>query len=183
MKRGWVFASLLGFCCLVPSEETCFLQGEEPRSAALRELKLPVKLKTRGKPRRAKWEQVDKVLTELRKNLQGTTCEFKFEEIFKTDKEKLYLPVTNNLVRTVSEAALAGVPIFNQSGERMGEYEGRVTYNRSGGLYVKKSYTLYYFQFRDTEGKLQSTGNRLLLDDYLVRWSDIKNRVAVNFFE
>ncbi|MDA2924081.1 hypothetical protein MYX65_05390 [Acidobacteria bacterium AH-259-L09] len=179
MKHSWVFASLL----LVLSEGTYFLHGEEPCSAALRELKLPVKLKTRGKPRRARWEQVDKMLTELRKNLQGATCEFKFEEIFKTDKEKLYLPVTNNLVRTVSEAALEGVPIFNQSGERIGEYIGRVTYNRSGGLYVTKSYTLYYFQFRDTQGKIQSTGNRLLLDDYLVRWSDIKNRVAVNFFE
>ena len=40
---------------------------------------------------------------------------------------------------------------------------------------MKKKYTRYYFQYRNSLGKLQSSGNQLLLDSYLVRWDDIKD--------
>ena len=107
-------------------------------------------------------------------------CELKFEEIFRTDKEELYIPLTNNLVRVVPETILDGLPVFNQSEERLGEYDSRVSYQRSGGLYATDSYTLYYFQYKDTEGDVESSGNHLLLDEYLVLWSDLSERVAMN---
>ena len=108
-------------------------------------------------------------------------CKLKFEEIFRTDKEELYIPLTNNLVRVVPETILEGLPVFNQSGERLGEYDSRVRYQRSGGLYATDSYTLYYFQYKDPEGDVESSGNHLLLDDYLVPWSDLSERIALRF--
>ena len=80
----------------------------------------------------------------------------------------------------VPEPILQGLPVFNQSGERLGEYDHRVSYQRSGGLYASDSYVLYYFQYQDTEGEVESSGNHLLLDEFLVRWSDLSERIAMN---
>ncbi len=169
-----------GFLALALAQIAPFLHGQESCATVLREKSLPVKFKTRGSPQRARWEQVDEVLTGLSEELQGMACELKFEEIFRTDKEELYIPLTNNLVRVVPETILDGLPVFNQSEERLGEYDSRVSYQRSGGLYATDSYTLYYFQYKDPEGDVESSGNHLLLDEYLVLWSDLSERVAMN---
>ena len=80
----------------------------------------------------------------------------------------------------VPETILEGLAVFNQSGEHLGEFENRVSYQRAGGLYATNSYTLYYFRYKDTEGEVESSGNHLLLDDYLVPWSDLSERIAIN---
>ncbi len=152
---------------------------EEQCSLISRELKLPVKLKTRGKPHRARWEKVDEVISNLRKKIEGTSCSWTLHQLFRPTKKELMFPLTNNLLRTTPDASLEGLEVFNQEGERLGLYANRVMYQRSGGLYQKKKYTLYYFQYKNSEGKLQSTGNQLLLDTYVVRWDDIKERVVV----
>ncbi len=179
MKRTlaylWCGCLVLALAQIAP-----FLHGQESCATVLREKSLPVNLKTRGSPQRARWEQVDEVLTGLSEELQGMACELKFEEIFRTDKEELYIPLTNNLVRVVPETILEGLPVFNQSEERLGEYDSRVSYQRSGGLYATDSYTLYYFQYKDPEGDVESSGNHLLLDEFLVLWSDLSERVAMN---
>jgi len=169
-----------GFLALALAQIAPFLHGQDRCSTVLREKKLPVKFKTRGSPQRARWEQVDQVLTDLSKDLRGTPCELNFEEIFRTDKEELYIPLTNNLIRVVPETILEGLAVFNQSGERLGEFENRVSYQRSGGLYATDSYTLYYFQYKDTEGDVESSGNHLLLDEFLVLWSDLSERIALS---
>ena len=179
MKRTLAYL-WCGFLALALAQIAPFLHGQEGCATVLREKKLPVKFKTRGSPQRARWEQVDEVLTGLSEDLRGMPCELKFEEIFRTDKEELYIPLTNNLVRVVPETLLKGLPVFNQSGELLGEYESRVTYQRTGGLYATDSYTLYYFQYKDTEGEVESSGNHLLLDEFLVRWSDLSERIAMN---
>ncbi|MDA2934319.1 hypothetical protein MYX82_08240 [Acidobacteria bacterium AH-259-D05] len=151
----------------------------EPCLAVLTARKLPVKLKTRGPVQRARWEQVDEVLAGLDRDVQQLNCEFRFDELFRTDRKELYIPVTNNLVRMVPEVTLKGVSIFNQSEEHLGEYESRVSYSRTGGLLRADSYTLYHFQFRNAEGEFQTSGHDLLLDHYLVRWSEIAGGVAI----
>ncbi len=143
-------------------------------------MRMPVKLKRRGKPSRARWEQIDKVLTGLREKAGGRVCALTFEQVFRTKREELLVPLTNNLLKTVPEQALQGLAVMDQKGEPLGEYVGRVTYEKTGGLVGRKSYVLYYFQFRDSEGQMQSTGNRLLLDYFLVRWADLKGRVAID---
>ena len=154
-----------------PAEEQC--------SSIARELKLPAKLKTRGKPYRARWGKVDEVITNLRRKVEGTSCSLTLNQLFRPTKKELLFPLTNNLLRTTPDASLEGVEVFNQRGERLGQYANRVMYQRSGGLYSKSGYTLYYFQYKDSQGKLQSAGNQLLLDSYLVRWEDIKDKVFI----
>ncbi len=180
LKGRWVYLCWCGFVALALAQIAPFLHGQERCATVLREKKLPVKFKTRGSPQRARWEQVDEVLTGLSEDLRGMPCELKFEEIFRTDKEELYIPLTTTLVRVVPETLLKGLPIFNQSGERLGEYESRVSYQRSGGLYATDSYTLYYFLYKDIEGEVESSGNHLLLDEYLVLRSDRSERIAIN---
>lgn len=141
-----------------------------------RQLELPVKVKTRGKPKRVRWEKVDEVLTKLREATEGQACHFSFGQVFRVDPETVFFPLTNNLLRTVSEEALQGVQVFATDGAPLGEFAGRVVYERSGGLYAQRSYALHYFQFKDLGGNLQSSGNRLLLDDFLVKWQDLKDR-------
>lgn len=154
--------------------------GRDDCGSLVTDLKLPVKLKTRGKPVRARWEQVDKVVTELRNRVQGRECEWTFGQVLRSRKEKLYFPLTNNVLRTAPEKALEGLNIFDQEGVAIGEYERRVAYERRGALYAKKSYTLYFFQYRDAEGDLYHIRNRLLLDSYLVKWDDLKERTIIS---
>ena len=154
--------------------------GTDCCQSILVDLKLPAKLKTRGKPSRARWDQVDKVLTSLLEKLEGKGCEFTFDQAFKTTKLELYFPLTNGVLKTVPEGSLKGVPVFNDTGELLGQYENRFSYERTGGLYRKKAYRLYCFQFRDSQGRLQSSGNRLLLDSFLVKWEDIAKMVALS---
>ena len=179
MKQTLAFILWWGCCGWAWVQVPSLLHGQAACATVLKGKALPTKLKTRGPLQRARWEQIDEVLTGLREDLQGMACQVKFQEIFRTDKKELYIPLTNNLVRLVPEATLKGLPIFDQSGELLGEYENRVAYNRTGGLYVAESYTLFYFQFRDTQGDLQSSGNFLLLDDFLLPWNKVAERIAI----
>lgn len=142
--------------------------------------KLPVKLKTRGKPKRARWEQVDRVLTDIGEDIKQVSCQFSFDSMFKTKEKELYIPLTNNVIRMVKDEVLRGLSVFYQSGEAVGKYVSRVTYERSGGLYVKDSYTLYSFRFRNADGQVIVVGHDLLLDTFVIRWSDIHNRIALS---
>ncbi len=155
------------------------LLSQDPCQSAAEEFKLPVKLKTRGKPSRARWAQIDQVLTSLRTNLEGVHCSFQFDDLFRTERTQLYFPLTNNVLRTTPQGTFQGVQIFGQTGELLGQFSNRVTYQRSGGLYGDNRYTLHYFQFEDRVGTLQSSGNRLLLDNFLVKWQEIKHRLAI----
>jgi hypothetical protein len=143
------------------------------------DLKLPKKMKTRGKPKVCKWEDVDEMLSELSERFNGTDCKLTFGEIFRHKDEDVYFPLTNSAVRIAPEEAFTGLTVFTKEGFELGPYAGRVRYERSGGLYARKSYQLYYFQYNDSAGKMQSVGNRLLLDEFVVKWPGLLDRVAV----
>lgn len=146
------------------------------------ELKLPVKLKTKGKPKVARYDKVDQTLYSLTRSLQGSVCEFSFSRLFKMKDEEVFFPLTNSVIRLAPEGTFKGLEVFTKDGDELGEYEGRVKYERSGGLYApgRKSYSLFYFQFRSKAGRLESVGQRLLLDNFVVKWADIKDKVAVS---
>ena len=180
MRNPWTLLLLVGYL-MVPvwAQPGPAGASQEACTRLLQQNKLPLELKTRGRPRRARWEQIDRVLTELSADPQGRGCGFTFSQIFRSDREEIFIPVTNNLVRVAPEETLRGIALYHQSGELVGEYSGRVSYSRKGGLYRTQSYTLYHFQFRDTQGELQSTGTHLLLDHYLARWQDLQDRLAI----
>lgn len=145
------------------------------------ESEIPVKLKTRGKPRVGKWEKVDEVLSEIGEKLGAVACEFTFGELFQTKEQaELYFPLTNTVLRVVPEGSLMGLTVFAKDGTALGAFSNRVRYERAGGLQVNNSYSIYYFQYTDMVDKLQSVGHRLLLDDFVVKWTDIRDKVAVS---
>ena len=156
------------------------LAAQDACSEVLQGLKLPVKMKTRGKPRMTQWEQIDSVLAKLTEKSQGRSCRLTFGQVFTSDREGLLFPVTNSVLRLAPEDALLGLEVFNAKGEQLGRFRGRVRYDRSGGLYAMESYSLFYFQFEDSEGKLQATGNRLLLGDFGVEWAKVRERVILS---
>jgi len=169
---------------------TPFAAGQQtatpPEKGSCEELtvkyKLPKGVGKRNGPDRVKWEDVDRILTDMREGLQGRECQFTFGALFKVKAKKdqvVYFPLTNNVVRTVPEAALQGLQVFNTEGEPLGQYDSRVPHEKSGGGLAKQSYTLFSFQFKNPSGEFESVGGRLLLDDFLVKWDDIKDKVAI----
>ena len=160
--------------------------GAEPGAAGpdcesiLPGLKVPAKLKTRGKPKRGRWENVDKVVTRVREAVEDQDCSLTLEQLFRVRRQEIFFPLTNNLLRTVPEESLQGVSVYSGDGERLGEFSNIVPYHRSGGLYAVRGYTLHYFQYRDEEGGLHSSGTDLLLDNFLLKWSEIKDRVVIS---
>lgn len=144
------------------------------------ELELPADLNTSGKVKTARWQVVDQILNDLAERAQDSGCSFRFDELFEvSNPDETYFPITNTALRLVPEESFVGLTVYRKDGEAIGAFDSRVAYQRSGGLYARESYTLHYFQFKDDEGRFQSSGNRLLLDDFLVRWSEIKNSLAL----
>jgi len=145
-------------------------------------MKLPKDVGKRKGPARLKWEEVDKVLTTLREDLQGRECRFTFSGLFKVKGKKdevVFFPLTNNVLRTVPEPAFEGLQVFNSEGKALGQYDSRVPHEKSGGGLAKKSYTLFSFQYKNPQGEFEAVGGRLLLDGFLVKWDDIKDKVAI----
>ncbi|UCF37713.1 MAG: hypothetical protein JSU96_02275 [Acidobacteriota bacterium] len=174
---------------LVLAFVTCFsllspLVAQDCASVAA-QMKLPKKIKTRGKPKVVKWEDVDKVLAELTERLQGSQCSLTFAQVFnpKGKEEELNFPLTNNLIRIAPENTFEGLPVKTKEGDLLGPYLGRARYERSGGLYASGGYSLYYFQYQREGGQPQSVGNRLLLGDFTVPWAGLKDKVLVDFRE
>ncbi len=148
----------------------------------LAKLGLPAKLKAGGKPRAAKWGEVEKVVTRAREGLSGKSCGVTFGELFAPKQRDVFFPLIGNVLRTAPENSLEGVGVYNQDGERLGEFANRVVFEKRG----EYNYTDYYFQFRDGRGELQSSGNRLLVDIstgkpfFFVKWDEIENRIAID---
>lgn len=169
---------------VVAALAVCFMASAlaEECSAFGADFKIPVKLKTRGKPKVARWEKVDEVMNGLGEKVTSSECSFTFEELFRYKKEdELYFPLTNTVLRVVPEESLPGTRVFNKDGEQLGVYANRFSYERSGGLQLKKSYSVYFFQYKNAAEKLQAVRRTgLLLDDFVVKWSDIKDKVAVS---
>jgi len=151
----------------------------EDCSSILFSMRLPKVVKTRGKPKVAKWEDTDKVINELQERLQGLSCTYRFDQLFDL-KDDRYFPLTNSTIRLVPEASLMDTDVYNNSGDLLGAFSGKIQYERSGNLYAKKSYKVYYFQYKNSSGKFQSVGSELLLDKYLLKWEDIKSKTALS---
>ena len=88
------------------------------------ELKLPVKAKTRGKPKVIKWELVDKTMDSLDK-FEGASslCQMTFEQIFKTDRDDLYFPLTNTVIRLAPEGTFDGLKFYTKDEVEQGTFE------------------------------------------------------------
>ncbi|GAB4251969.1 MAG: hypothetical protein Kow00109_27580 [Acidobacteriota bacterium] len=151
-----------------------------PCQAVLQDLKLPRRIKTRGKPKMMRWEDIDKVLNEVDRRLRDHSCELRFRDLFYVkEKEEVWFPLTNSVVRLVPEESLVGLPVYTKEGVELGPFAGKVRYERAGNLYAVRSYSLYYFQYRGGDDKIHAVGERLLLDEFAIPWSRLQERTAL----
>ena len=156
------------------------LAAAQDCSAVLRDLKLPKKVGTRGKPRILKWEDVDKTLNKVTKALQGKSCRFTFAQLFQNKNDDALFPLTNSVVRIVPESTFEGMMVQTREGAELGEFSGRFRFDRSGGGYATDRYSLVSFQYRDGSGEFRGVGTDLLMDHYGVSWEALRMKVAVS---
>jgi hypothetical protein len=170
------------------------------------ETALPCKIKSRGKQRMLRWEEVDRCvndaaakvdwevlaqeMTSLRSAAGGLSAgEFSaavnasfaghalvFEKVFAVKDEKALLPLTNSLLRFLSADALQDVPVFDKTGIKVGAFAGVYSFERTGSLAASNTYTLVMFQYIDSNGKNQSAPDRLLLDSFGVPWREASSQ-------
>ena len=151
-----------------------WIHGEPACLHVVESMKLPVKLAPSEKPAR-----VDTILRKLSYQLQGKSCAFKFSQVFRpADLE--FLPLTNVVVGLAPESSLENLALHGSEGTLKGRFERRVTVELEGRTTVTNPYPFYYFHFRDGNSQIQSTGNRLLRDDFLAKWSDLADRIAIS---
>jgi hypothetical protein len=169
----------IGLCVLMAAFACPTLLAQECVNL-LQEMKLPDKVGTRGKPRMIKWQEVDKALNELSKQLQGKSCSFTFAQLFRTKHDDALFPLTNSVMRIVPEKSFEGMMVKTREGDELGEFGGRFRFDRSGGGYALNHYSLVSFQYRGDDGKFHTVGTDLLMDQYGVAWAKLRNKVAIS---
>jgi len=145
----------------------------------------PKKIKARGPQHILRFEDIDRRLADVAAWLEqrqaalpdpeapkGTPVSVSFAELFQPARSDALFPLTNNIVRTVPESSLTGLPVFDGTGTPMGTFSNKYPYTRSGA----QSYTLWFFQYQSSDGRLRRTGPDLLLDRFSVRWLDIADK-------
>jgi hypothetical protein len=85
------------------------------------------------------------------------------------------LPLHNTLLKFLPARSLTGLPVFNNSGKRIGTFSGVYQFEKEGVL----SGTLQrhsLFKYTDPSGDLQYSPAGLLLDSYGVAWKDASSQ-------
>jgi len=166
----------------------------------------PCQIKSRGKPKMMRWEQVDQCLNEatnkvdwptfsrhlesVRSSTAGITpSEFNaaveaslsehallYESVFVVKASEILLPLTNSLLRFVPPDSLTGLAVSDKVGNQVGTFAGLYSYERSGGLASANMFRLVLFQYTDRNGQVQSSSGRLLLDSFGVPWKDARSK-------
>ena len=166
----------------------------------------PCKLKSKGKPKMAPWQDVDRCLNgaaervdwpalageleKVRAAVPGlSTTEFwalvdsalsahtlTFEKVFELKNPETLLPLTNSLLKFLPADSLQGLDVVSKAGDRVGSFQGTYAYERSGGLATANSNQLIVFQYSDQAGTMQAAGEKLLLDSFGVPWKDARSQ-------
>jgi len=167
--------------------------------------KLPCKVKTRGKAKMLKWEDVDKCLHKANERIDWEELARKldliledkrfqrvdvisaiesslsahavpYEKVFRVKNMEALLPLTNSVLKFLPPESLMGLPVYDKSGERVGTFSGKYAYDRSGGLTMANSFSISHFQYTDLKGRMQAPTTKLLLDSFGVPWKGARSQ-------
>lgn len=145
---------------------------------------LPVELDTHsGRITASTSEQVDRVLIELRRALQGHACALRFGEVFRLPGGTSYFPLTNYVVSLSPAETFAGIQLYNPEEQPVGQFDRRLSIENEPG-FARSDIVLpfYYFHYLTNQGRMVSSGNRLLFASYLVDWNDVASRWALDTY-
>jgi hypothetical protein len=167
---------------------------------------LPCKIKTGGKLRMIRWQDVDKCLNNAANRVdwdaiaaqiaplreasgQMSPADFNaaleaafaahsltYEKVLAVKRDDAHLPLTNSVLRFLPPGSLEDVPVIDKNGKQVGTFAGTYFSERTGGLATANTYRIAMFQYKDANGNLQSPNERLLLDSFGVPWSMAKGQ-------
>ena len=167
----------------VSGEEAQAGPENKPCESLTLELKLPKLVGKRKRPVRIKVEDVDAVFAELEDGLQGHVCRLLFSQLFEVKQKKkepeIFFPISQRVLLAVPESSLQGLELFNSEGAPLGVFESRVLREETGGNYRMKVRRTYSIQFKNPAGEFESTGPEFLGENYLLKWNDLKEKVAL----
>jgi hypothetical protein len=166
----------------------------------------PCSLKTRGKPKMLRWQDVDQCLNDaasrvdwdglaqklrdLRRSVPGymsaqvdefmeesfSAKSLPYEKAFKVKDTDALLPLTNSVLKFIPPNALQDLPVYDKAGARIGAFAGTYSFERRGGSDSTGAYKLTLFQYVDLKGEIQSSSDRILLDSFGVPWADASKK-------
>jgi hypothetical protein len=170
----------------------------------------PCKVKTTGKPKMIRWQDVDKCLNDVvdsvdwdglsaqlralknetrasssndflqavDKALSAHALTYDKVLIVKEKDSQAWLPLTHSVLKYLPANSLQGLPVYGDTGEKVGTFDGVYFSERSGGLAKVTTYSLARFQYKDEEGTVHSAMDSLHLPtdgigSYGIAWSDL----------
>jgi hypothetical protein len=162
----------------------------------------PCKVRTGGKPKMLRWQDVDRCVNEAAARVDWTAIstrlkelrasadripasEFEnvveaaldaqaltYDKLFVVKNTNVLLPLTHSVLKCLPADSLQDLPVFDRRGTEVGTFAGAFPYERTGGLATANTYRLMLFQYKDRSGNIQSPSDKLLLDSFGVPWKD-----------
>jgi hypothetical protein len=162
--------------------------------------RFPCKLKSGGKARMLRWQQVAECLNDaydrvdwddissqlqaIRKESGLPANEFldmaetslsahalPYEKVFRVKEMRALLPLSSSLLKFLPEGSLQDLPVMDKSGAKVGTFAGTYAFEKMGAISGTKS-QLIQFQYTDLKGHMQGSPERLLLDSFGVPWKE-----------
>jgi len=163
--------------------------------------RLPCKVKSGGKPKMMKWQDVGKCLSDayqsvdwedVSRQLQSIRKEFglqangilslaeqslsshalPYAKVFIVKDTRALLPLSNALLKFLPEGSLQDLPVTEKLlKKQVGTFSGIYLFEKTGEISGSRN-RLVLFQYTDDKGKIHSASERLLLDTFGVPWTD-----------
>lgn len=158
---------------------------------------LPCRIKTRGKAKMLRWEDVDRCLNDAERRVDWESLQREitalggvpdemasiadasmaaravaYEKVFTVSSDRAHLPLTNSVLKFLPADSLSNLPVIDREGTRIGAFVGTYSFERVGGLASANTFRLALFQYSDVNGNVQSAPDKLLLDSFGVPWKE-----------
>jgi len=95
-----------------------------------------------------------------------------YDKVFLVKEPKALLPLSNSLLKFLPDDSLLNLPVFDNSGERIGTFSGVYRFDKGGGLIAATCSRKSISQYTDLKGNIQVPTDKLLLDSFGIPWKD-----------
>jgi hypothetical protein len=189
-----------GFCQSLPGDLQKQVDAVVQEAYQSATAKFPCELKARGKPKMLRWQSTDKCLNlayervdweyisrrlqEIQEKGRNEPADFLsaveaslsahaviYDKVFKVKDDKALLPLSNSVLKFLPADSLMDLPVTDKTGKKIGTFSGMYTFEKMGEISgTKQRHSL--FQYKDVNGDMQSSSDRLLLDSFGVSWKE-----------
>ena len=98
-----------------------------------------------------------------------------YNKVFRVKEPKALLPLSNSLLKFLPADSLLDLPVYDQSGSRVGTFAGIYVFEKIGEISGKMQ-RITLFQYTDLKGKMQASQDRLLLDSFGIPWNGAESQ-------